>query len=283
MGGDEALVGRMAPLSGKVLAITGGADGIGRALAFEGAARGMAVSLADLRAEPLAVTASELRARGAEVLTRVVDVAESDAVEAWAEATFSHFGAAHVLVNNAGVGCVNSAWDTSVAEYERVIGVNLFGVVHGVRAFVPRMIASGEPGHVLNVASAAGLLAVPGLAAYCASKFAVVGFSEALFHDLRVRSTRVGVSVLCPSWVKTGLAMGEPAEDARPLDAAAQATYRTVTQAVNDGIDAKSVAGMALDAVEADRFYVLTHDTTRTGVSVRSADLLDGRSPRLLR
>lgn len=283
MAANEAAPGRMAPLSGKVAAITGAADGIGRALAFEAAARGMALSLADRRSAELETTALALRARGADVLTRALDVTDSAAMEDWAEASFAHFGTVHLLVNNAGVGCVNSAWDTTLADYERVIGVNLFGVIHGVRAFVPRMLQKGEAGHLLNVASAAGLFTVPGLSAYCASKFAVVGYSEALFHDLRVRGTRIGVSLLCPSWVKTGLAMNEPATEEAPRDAASDLALKLVTQAVNEGIDATQVAHMALDAVEHDRFYVLTHDTTRAGFSVRSADLLADRSPRLLR
>ena len=161
-----------------------------------------------------------------------------------------------------------------------MIDVNLFGVIHGVRAFVPRMLEQAAPAHVVNVASAAGLLTVPGLAAYCASKFAVVGFSEALLLDLQERKTQIGVTLVCPSWVKTGLVQREEEREVCELDSHADAARTAMGRAVSEGISAEGVAASVFDAVLAARFYVLTHETTQAGFRVRSADLLAGRAPR---
>ncbi len=269
----------MESLAHRAAVITGAADGIGRAIAFDAARRGMRLMLADKRGERLLETADELRRTGAEVHAQVTDVTRAESVEALAEATYAHFGAAHVLVNNAGVAYANSAWDTPVTEYQRVIDVNLYGVIHGVRAFVPRMLSQGEPGHVVNIASAAGLFTVPGLAAYSASKFAVVGFSEALIHDLTVRSAQIGVSVVCPSWVRTSLVMREEGVEA-VCDAEAQLARSAMTQAVHEGISPEEVAKLLFDAVLANAFYVLTHPKTSLAVSLRAADLVAGKAPR---
>ncbi len=270
----------MDTLSRQVVVITGAADGIGRALAFEAARRGMRLVLADRHEERLAETAADLARAGAEALAVATDVTDSESVENLAEATYARFGAAHVLVNNAGVAYSNSAWDTPLEQYERVIDVNLFGVIHGVRAFVPRMLRQATPGHIVNVASAAGLLTVTGLAAYCASKFAVVGFSEALYHDLCVRKAQIGVSVVCPSWVKTSLGGPDGTSDGDDVDGPAAAARVAVSQALNDGVPAAEVAVAMLDAVLANTFYVVTDPTTKAAFSARAGALVAGGVPR---
>ncbi len=270
----------MKSLSTRVVVVTGGADGIGRAVALEAVKREMKIVLADKREGRLRETAAELEALGAQVLAVPTDVTDPDSVESLADAAYERFGAVHLLINNAGVGYANSAWDTPLEEYERVIDVNLFGVIHSVRAFVPRMLAQTDEGHVVNIASAAGLLTVAGLGAYCASKFAVVGFSEALYHDLRERETAIGVTLVCPSWVKTSLVLREGDGDRCKVDAQAEAARSALTKAVNEGISPALVATSVFDAVLADRFYVLTHEATKAGFSVRAADLVAGRAPR---
>jgi NAD(P)-dependent dehydrogenase (short-subunit alcohol dehydrogenase family) len=265
----------MKDLQGKVAVITGAAGGIGRALCVRAARAGMKLVLADRDARGLEALAAELTGQGAALLAVRTDVADPASLEELADRSYEAFGAAHLLVNNAGIAYANSAWETPLEEYRRNLDVNLYGVIHGVRAFVPRMLAAGEPGHIVNVASAAGLLAVAGLGAYSAAKFAVVGFSESLFQDLRERKARIGVSLVCPSWVRTAIASGS----GDSCDAYAARTRAQVYEAVQKGLPAEDVAQQVLEAVEADRFYVLTHESTRAGVRARSRDLLDGNPP----
>ncbi len=269
----------MQELRGKVAVITGGASGIGYAVASRAAEAGMRVVLADIDASALERAEKELSDGGAEVAGVVVDVTNAESVTALAARAYERFGSVNLLVNNAGVASVHAAWDGPLEEWSRVLGVNLFGVVHGVRAFVPRMIASGEPGHVVNLASAAGLVSTPGLAAYCASKSGVVALSEALHHDLRARRASIGVSVVCPSWVKTRIAR-RPVDDA-PIDAPTEKIRAAIFHAVEEGIPALDVAATILDAVRDDRFYVITHEPTKAGFAVRAKDILEGRPPTL--
>jgi NAD(P)-dependent dehydrogenase (short-subunit alcohol dehydrogenase family) len=265
----------MKELEGRVAVITGAAGGIGRALAAHAAQLGMKLVLGDRDESALEAAGAELAARGATLTSIATDVADAAAVERLAERAFSTFGGAHLLVNNAGVAYANSAWETPLAEYQRGLDVNLYGVIHAVRAFVPRMLERGEPGHVVNVASAAGLLAVANLGAYSAAKFAVVGLSESLFQDLRVRKHPIGVSVVCPSWVRTNIASGASDE----CDKSAARTRAQVYEAVQKGIAPEEVARQVFEAVQNDRFYVLTHDSTRGGVKARARDILEGLPP----
>jgi short-subunit dehydrogenase len=267
----------MDALEGKVAVITGAASGIGFALATDALRRKMRVVAADIDEAALARAMAELERTGGKVAAVRVDVADALSVKALADTTYERFGAAHVLVNNAGIAGAEAAWNTPIEEYDREIRINLYGVIHGVRAFVPRMLESKASAHVVNIASAAGLFTVPGFAAYSASKFAVVGFSEALHHDLRARKADIHVSVVCPSWVRTNIVAGANASS--PSDPVTTLVRNAVCDAVAHGIDANDVAKIVLDAVLAKQFYVLTHDDTRPAIQARTQDILEGRPP----
>ncbi|MDB4990687.1 MAG: hypothetical protein JWN04_5865 [Myxococcaceae bacterium] len=268
----------MRELSTRVIVITGAASGIGRALALKSARLGMRVVLSDIEPSGLELAVREVEALGAEALGVVTDVGSIASVQSLAEQAYARFGAVHVLVNNAGIAVSGAAWKLPLETWERTLRINLHGVVYGVHTFVPRMLASGEPGHIVNVASAAGLITVPGFSAYSASKFGVVGMSEALYHDLKLRKLDVSVSLLCPSWVQTRIASaGEaPSAASDPIDAAVEASVR---RAVEHGIEPEKVADQVFAAIEEDRFYILTHDDTRRAVAVRAEDIVAGRAP----
>jgi NAD(P)-dependent dehydrogenase (short-subunit alcohol dehydrogenase family) len=200
----------MRELRGKVAVVTGAASGIGRAMAERFAREGMKLVLADVQEKPLAEARDAIARGGAEVIAVPTDVSKWEQVDALAKRAFEAYGAAHVVCNNAGVGTGGVTWEMSPADWEWVFGVNQWSVVHGIRAFVPRMIAQGE-GHIVNTASIAGLLSAPGMGAYCATKHAVVAISECLHLDLAVtgNGSKVHVSVVCPAWVKTSIADSE--------------------------------------------------------------------------
>jgi NAD(P)-dependent dehydrogenase (short-subunit alcohol dehydrogenase family) len=271
-------------LQGRVAVITGGAEGIGRSLALRAADAGMKLVLADIDEASLERTVAELTAKGAEAIGVRVDVADAASVAELAARAMARFGGVHLLVNNAGIASVDPAWEVPLDEWSRVIGVNLLGVVHGIKAFLPAMIASGAPGHVVNVASAAGLVSAPGMGAYCATKSAVVALSESLLHDLQLRKLPIGVSVVCPAWVKTGIA-SRPQPSIPPGapggDAMTQSIRVAIQKAVRSGIPVEDATGIIFDAIRAGRFYVLTHDITRTGVAHRAKDIVEGRPPTL--
>ena len=201
----------MQQFEGKVAVVTGAASGIGFALAERAAAEGMTVVLCDIEAGPVEVAAETLRQRGAKVRTRRVDVSKEAEVEAAAEAIFAEFGAVNLLCNNAGVlNKERPTWEQSAADWQWVFSVNVMGVVHGIRAFVPRMLASGEEGHIVNTGSMAGLVTGGmGTSVYDASKHAVVSLSESLYRDLAIRTAKVSASVLCPGAVTTQIFAAE--------------------------------------------------------------------------
>jgi NAD(P)-dependent dehydrogenase (short-subunit alcohol dehydrogenase family) len=198
----------MKHLEGKVAAVTGAASGLGKAMALAFAAEGMNVALADVDEAGIKAVEEEVRSRKAKPFSMRVDVSKAAEVEAFAERTVAKLGAVHLVCNNAGVALTGAVWENTALDWEWILGVNLRGVVNGVRAFVPRLLAQDE-GHVVNTASVAGLISPPGMGAYCVSKHAVVTLSEALHHDLRERGSGVGVSVLCPAYVPTGIADSE--------------------------------------------------------------------------
>ncbi len=273
----------MEELSGKVAVITGGASGIGRAVATAAAAAKMKLVLADIEERVLEETARALADAGADVLAVVTDVADGTSVEALRDRALAHFGAVHVIHNNAGVGGGGPIWAVPEADWRWVLGVNLWGVIHGLRAFVPLLIEQGE-GHVVNTASLAGLVSPALLGPYSATKHAVVAMSEILYRDLQVAGARVGVSVLCPAYVRTGIAASErnrpewaPAPDVTgPLNAISKERSR---QLVEGGIDASIVADHVLDAIRTNRFYIITHPEQNVAIELRMRDILDGRSP----
>lgn len=274
----------MNPLGGKVAAVTGAASGLGRAMALAFAAEGMHVALADVDEPGLAKTRDEVAGLGVKSFSVRVDVSRSAEVDAFARRCVEELGAIHVVCNNAGVALSGAAWENSEAEWQWILGVNLWGVVHGIRAFAPRLIAQDE-GHMVNTASVAGLISPPGMGAYCVSKHAVVTLSEALHHDLRERGSRVGVSVLCPAYVATGIA---DSERNRPpgLSLSGKSTERlakeaALKKAVASGkLSADDVARAVVACVKENRFYILTHPAIKGAVRARMEDLLEGRAPR---
>ena len=186
----------MRDFNGKTAVVTGAASGIGKALSLAFAGRGANIVMADVEAASLEAARSEVAATGAEAIGVPTDVTKEDQVEALADTAWDRFGAVHVVCNNAGVLIRGSMLDADRKDWEWILGVNLWGVIHGVRAFAPRMAASGEEGHIVNTASEAGHFAGDGYSVYNTSKFAVVGLTESLARDLR--NTKIGVSMLCP-------------------------------------------------------------------------------------
>ena len=199
----------MDDLVGKVAVVTGAASGIGRALAERSAQEGMKVVLADVEERALSAVASEMAGAGADVLAARTDVSRSADVEALAEQTVARYGAAHLLFNNAGVHGGGTVWQSTIADWRWVLGVNLWGVIHGLRAFVPIMLEQDTDCHIVNTGSTAGLMATPGWGVYGASKAAIISVTETHQYELMMREAKIGVSVLCPGGVKTRLLEAE--------------------------------------------------------------------------
>ena len=250
----------MENLKGKVAVVTGGGSGIGRALCWAFAGEGAHVVVADLDEAGMAETAKGVTTVGSKAVTVKTDVSKLASVQALAERAWKEFGGVHVLCNNAGVAIHGSLEAASHRDWEWVLGVNLWGVIHGIEAFVPRMIAQKLPGHVVNTASMAGLIASQGLGVYNTSKYAVVGLSETLQKDLRRHD--IGVSVLCPMGVRTNIGRSErsrPAELKNP-----DGTPETDgIQLIGRYLMPEDVAGCVLRAVKANRLYVIPHEEAR--------------------
>lgn len=270
----------------KVAVITGAGSGFGLEFARLGARLGMKLVLADIQRDALDAALVEVRVAGADATGVLCDVAHAGDVESLAGVTRERFGAAHLLFNNAGVGGTGGfLWEHSEKDWQWVLGVNLWGVIHGIRSFVPMMMAQGERCHVVNTASVAGLLSVPMAGAYNASKHAVVTISETLHHDLRLAGANIGVSVLCPAFVRTGIAeshRNRPAHlaDERPLTPSQEAARAAMQAAVGAGrLTAAEVAEMTFEAIRQNRFYVITHPKILASVQLRHRDIEEGRSP----
>jgi len=265
--------------------ITGAASGLGRAFAHEAAQRGMRLVLADVQTDALAEVGKELRATGCELREQHCDVAVEEQVHRLAAQACAQFGPVHLLFNNAGVATGGLAWEASGRDWQWVLGVNLMGVVHGLQAFVPRMLEAATPAHIVNTASVAGLIAPPNMAVYNVSKHAVVALSETLYHDLRLMQAPIGVTVLCPAFVPTGIHRAErnrPAHLAREREptASERAAQSASEKAVNSGrISAAEVARITFGAIEEERFYCLTHPKIMTSVRARCEDLAGCRNP----
>jgi NAD(P)-dependent dehydrogenase (short-subunit alcohol dehydrogenase family) len=274
----------MQELHGKVAVITGAASGIGRSLALRCAQQGMRVVIADKDAEALRVTAAELQATGADVLAVPTDVAQAQAVEALGEATISAFGSVHLLCNNAGVGIVTPILESTIADWEWALGVNLWGVIHGVRVFTPLMRAEQSPCHIVNTASIAGLISPPGLGIYRTTKHAVVAFSEALYHELAEHAPHIHVSVLCPGIVKTRILGSAYREEKQPTDTPQSQgkddrEAHRLQQAVDAGMEPEVIADLVLSAVREERFYILTHPERNWQIRDRMEAILAGHNP----
>ena len=269
----------------RVAVITGGASGIGLALARRAADEGMKLVLADIEEAALAAAAAELRAKGAQVLSVRTDVSRGEDVERLAEQTLKAYGGVHLVCNNAGVGGVRArAWEASAKDWQWVLGVNVWGVIHGVRVFTPIMLRQGEEGHIVNTASAAGLVSMASTAPYAVSKHSVVTLSEVLYHDLKAEQAKVGVSVLCPAWVGTNIwdsqrnrpqNLRDHADTAE--ERARRAELRTLLE--KGKVTAADVAGMSFEAIAEDRFYIFPHPKIRRDIQTRMEDILELRNP----
>ncbi len=272
----------MRDLQGKVAVVTGGASGIGKAVAAKAAAEGMRVVIADIEEGALKDAERELAGGGADVLAVRCDVAEGESVRALRDRALDRFGAVHLVHNNAGVGLGGPIWEVPESDWRWILGVNLWGVVHGLAAFVPLLVEQGE-GHVVNTASIAGLTSAPFLGPYNATKQAVVAISETLYKDLQAAGVSgVGVSVLCPGFVQTRIAESDRNRPPWAPDRQAEGgpDVRAVIQAmVDSGIPTASVGDAVLDAVRNDTFYILTHPELDEAVRTRFDDILGRRPP----
>lgn len=275
----------MKEFAGKVAVITGAGGGFGREFARIGAGLGMKLVLADIQVDALDAIAAELRAAGAEVLALRIDVSKAADMEMLADKTYETYGAAHLLFNNAGVGAGGFVWENSVADWEWVLGVNVWSVIHGIRLFVPRMLAQGDECHVVNTASVAGLLSAQTMAVYNVSKHSVVTLSETLFQDLRVAKANIGVTVLCPAFVSTGIAASErnrPADlqSDKPLTQSQKIAAAATIKAVESGrLTAADVAAKTFDCIRENKFYCITHPKILGSVELRLQDILAQRNP----
>lgn len=270
----------------RVAVVTGAAGGLGLALAERFAAEGMRLVLADIDAERLGAAAAAFAARGVPVVAERVDVSIGADVERLAARALDAFGAVHVVCNNAGVAPLGAVWEGTETDWQWTLGVNLWGVIHGVRIFTPRLLAQGDEGHIVNTASVAGLISPPGMGMYNVSKHAVVALSETLHHDLLSRAARVRCSVVCPAYFPSGIADSErarPARLARGRDRTddERALQAGLASAVQSGRrSAAEIAQAVFEAVRDERFYVLTHPRILPAVEQRMQDILEGREPR---
>jgi len=268
----------MEDLAGRVAAVTGGGSGIGAALARACAEAGMDVAVADVEGAKAEAVAGEVRARGGRALAAAVDVCRPEAVEAFAARTFEQLGGCDLVCNNAGVLVLGLTHERSLEDWQWVLGVNVWGVIHGVRAFVPRMVAQARGGHVLNTSSIQGLVPSAANGCYTTAKFAVVGLSESLRLDLAPHG--IGVSVLCPGPVKTGILTSErnrPAElgSSKLSREDVLAVMKSTDAANTTFIDPDRAAALALDAVRRNELYVVTHPGSRALVEARARAILD--------
>jgi NAD(P)-dependent dehydrogenase (short-subunit alcohol dehydrogenase family) len=269
--------------------ITGAASGFGLEVSRIAAAKGMSIVMADVQEDALTTAAAEITGLGAQVLPYRLDVSKAAEVEALGAATFARFGAPHFVFNNAGVGGGGFVWEVSVKDWEWVLGVNLMGVVHGVRVFTPMMLAAAKQdpsyeGHIVNTASMAGLLNPPNMGVYNVSKHAVVSLSETLYQDLRLVTDQVSASVLCPYFVPTGITSSErnrPADLNNAKPTRSQIVSRMMSEkAVSSGkVTANMVAQFVFDALAEDRFYIFSHPKALSNVEARMADILAIRNP----
>jgi NAD(P)-dependent dehydrogenase (short-subunit alcohol dehydrogenase family) len=274
---------------GKTAVLTGAGSGFGLEVARIGARLGMNLVLADVQQDALDKAAAELKAAGAEVLAQQVDVSDAAQMEHLTQRVRDRFGAPHLVFNNAGVGSGGLVWESTVQDWRWVLGVNLWGVIHGVRLFTPMMLEAAQQdpayrGHIVNTASMAGLLNPPNMGVYNVSKHAVVSLSETLYQDLSLVTDQVGASVLCPFFVPTGIQHSErnrPGELAAAQPTRSQLIGQAMTdKAVSSGkVTAAEVAQLVFDAVAAGQFYIYSHPKAIASVQTRLEDVMLARNP----
>ncbi|MFM2417660.1 MAG: hypothetical protein RL385_2383 [Pseudomonadota bacterium] len=280
----------MKRFEGRTAVITGAASGFGLEVSKLAAHRGMRIVMADVHAPALEAAAHEVAAIAKDVLPFRLDVSKAAEVDALADATQKRFGAPHFVFNNAGVGSGGLIWEHTLADWEWVVGVNLMGVAHGVRAFTPRMLEAerNDPsyeGHIINTSSMEGLLNSPNMGVYNVTKHAVVSLSETLYQDLALVSERVHASVLCPYFVPTGIhesqrvrpeSMANEAPPTRSQLVSKAMSHKAVT---SGKVTAAQVAELVFDAMEQNRFYIYTHPKALGMVQTRLEDVITGRNP----
>jgi NAD(P)-dependent dehydrogenase (short-subunit alcohol dehydrogenase family) len=271
----------------KVAVITGAASGIGRAIAERCVQEGMKVVLADVEEPALVQTEQELRAKGGNVLAVGTDVSKVSDVEMLAQKTLNSFGAVHLLFNNAGVGAGSTIWESSLADWQWVMNVNLWGVIYGIRVFVPIMLTQDTECHIVNTASAAGLVPYHPAAPYHVTKHAVVALSEHLCHSLAERNAKVKASVLCPGWVNTRIMdsgrnrppelQDEPMSES--MSPELEVIVQEMRQAAQTGMSPEQVADYVFKALRVEQFYILTHPEFNSMVQNRMENILKQRNP----
>lgn len=280
----------MKEFQGKVAVITGGASGFGHEFARIGARLGMKLVLADVQQDALERVKAELEAQGAQVLAMRCDVRHAAEVQALADAAMLRFGAVHLVFNNAGVGSGGLVWENTEADWEWVLGVNLWGVIHGVRIFTPLMLEcakkdSSYQGHIVNTASMAGLLNAPTMGVYNVSKHAVVSLSETLYHDLQLVEAPIGASVLCPYFVPTGISQSHRNRPSDVQNATKPTTSQLAAQAMSDKavssgkVTAQQVAESTFEAIGNGQFYIFSHPGALGNVQTRMEDIVQQRNP----
>lgn len=270
----------------KVAVVTGAASGIGRALVDRCVNEGMRVVLADVDQTALSRAAGELNHLGANVMAVRTDVSRADDVKALARKTLDKFGAVHLLFNNAGVDARNTIWEATLADWQWVLGVNLWGVIHGVQTFVPIMLKQRDECHVVNTASIAGLISGPGIGLYKVAKHGVVSLSETLACELAAIGANVNVSVLCPAGVKTKIMESERNRPHELQDSAHDTTHpvtnqirEVLGQIVESGLPPSQVAETVFDAIRNQNFYILTHPDWKPLIQKRMQEILEERNP----
>jgi NAD(P)-dependent dehydrogenase (short-subunit alcohol dehydrogenase family) len=283
----------MKEFKGKVAVVTGAASGIGRGLAEHCVKREMKVVLADIEEAALTQTEQALRNIGGTVLAIRTDVSKTRDIEALAQKTLDAFGAVHLLFNNAGVGGGARIWESTLADWEWIINVNLWGVIHGIRVFVPIMLQQQTECHIVNTASVSGLVSSPFEGVYRVTKFGVITLSETLYHELKISGSQIGVSVLCPGFVRTRIL---EAERNRPVELQNAPSQRVMTpeeqmavkmimegiqKAFQNGMPPDKCAELVFKAIEENTFYILTHPEFMPAIRQRMEDILQGHNPTL--